>query len=95
MFPPVETLGPDSAVIVHFQVTHALALQRSVDHAGEFDSDDYVQRLVPALARELFDADYLMLGVLEGGLATHEKRLRRIFQWLRPDGRLYPPDVGG
>ena len=95
VLPPVETLGPESAVVIHFQVTHALALQRALDHALEFESDDYVQRLNPALARELFDADYLMLGVLEGGIATHEKRLRRIFRWLRPDGRLYPPEADG
>lgn len=91
--PPVDSMGPDSALIVHFQVTHALALQRALDHGGEFENEKSVARLIPSLARELFDADYLMLGVLEGGMATHEKRLRRIFLWLRPDGVLWPsPD---
>ena len=89
--PPVDSMGPDSAIIVHFQVTHALALQRALDHGGEFENEKSVARLIPSLARELFDADYLMLAVLEGGMATHEKRLRRIFLWLRPDGVLWPP----
>jgi hypothetical protein len=89
--PPLETLGSNSAIVVHFQVTHALALQRALDHGGEYEKDENVTRLVPSLARELFDANYLMLGVLESGLATQEKRLRRIFEWLRPDGVLWPP----
>ena len=88
--PPVETLGANSAIVVHFQVTHALAIQRALDHGGEYEKDENVARLVPSLARELFDADYLMLGVLESGLATQEKRLRRIFEWLRPEGVLWP-----
>lgn len=92
--PPVDSLNADSALVVHFQVTHALALQRALDHGGEFDSPANVTRLTPALARELFDADYLMLGVLEGGLATREKRLRRIFRWLRPQGALFPAPSG-
>lgn len=92
--PPVATLEADSAVVVHFQVTHALALQRALDHGVEFDSPANVARLTPALARELFDADYLMLGVLEGGMATREKRLRRIFRWLRPQGVLFPAPTG-
>ena len=89
--PDAETLGSNSAIVVHFQVTHALALQRALDHGGEYEKEESVARLFPSLARELFDADYLMLGVLEGGLATQEKRLRRIFEWLRPDGVLWPP----
>lgn len=92
--PPVDSLGADSALVVHFQVTHALALQRALDHGSEFDSPANVTRLTPALARELFDADYLMLGVLEGGLATREKRLRRIFRRLRPQGLLFPAPAG-
>jgi hypothetical protein len=89
--PPVDTLGANSAIVVHFQVTHALALQRALDNGGEYENCENVARLVPSLARELFDAHYLMLGVLESGLATHEKRLRRIFEWLRPEGVLWPP----
>lgn len=89
--PPVETLGPNSAIIVHFQVAHAMALQRALDHGGEYENEESVARLIPSLARELFDADYLMLGVLQGGLATQENRLRRIFQWLRPDALLWRP----
>jgi len=89
--PPVESLGANSAIVVHFQVTHATALQRALDHGGEYEKERNVARLVPSLARELLDADYLMLGVLESGLATHEKRLRRIYRWLRPEGVLWPP----
>lgn len=88
--PPVDTLGADSAIVVHFQVTHALALVRALHQPAEFESGADVKRLAPVLARELFDADYLMLGVLEGGLATHERRLRRIYAWLRPGALLYP-----
>lgn len=91
--PPVETLGPDSAIVVHFQVTHALALKRALDQGHEFDSDASVERMTPMLARDLFDADYLILGVLQGGLATRELRLRRIFRWLRPEGDLWPSDA--
>lgn len=88
--PSMEALGADSARVVHLQVTHALALQRALDHGAELALPANVQRLTPVLARDLFDADYLMLGVLQGGLATREKRLRRIFAWLRPEGILFP-----
>ncbi|OHE80839.1 MAG: hypothetical protein A2X76_12305 [Lysobacterales bacterium GWF1_69_6] len=91
--PPVEALGPDSAIVVHFQVIHALALQRALDQGREFDSDASVERMTPILARDLFDADYLILGLLQGGLATRELRLRRIFRWLRPGGILWPSDA--
>ena len=89
--PPVERLMEDSAIVVHFQVSHLMALQRALDHGGEYESDDNVARLTPSLSREVFDAHYLMMGVLENGLATREKRLRRIFTLLRPAGLLWPP----
>jgi len=87
----VELLERDSAVIVHFQISHALALRRALDQGRDFEDEATVERLTSDLSRELFDAEYLMLGVLEGGLATHEKRLRRLFHWLRPEGLLWPP----
>lgn len=41
---------------------------------------------------DVLDANYLIMGVLEGSLATHEKKLRRWFRLLCLDGRLYPDD---
>lgn len=89
--PPVEAMGADSAIVVHFQTHYAMALQRALDHGAEVVSDDFAARHGDALVHDLFDLDYLVLGVLEGGLATHEKRLRRLFVWLRPEGTLWPP----
>lgn len=91
--PDLSALGPDSALIVHFQVHYAMALQRALDHGPDVLADDFQARFQTALAHDQFDADYLVLGVLEGGLATSEKRLRRLFRWLRPNGVLWPPDT--
>src|SRR5690606_11259495 len=89
--PSMATLGEDSAIVVHFQVSYAMALQRARDHGADVQSETFEARFHEALVHDLFDADYLVLGVLEGGFATYEKRLRRIFAWLRPRGTLWPP----
>lgn len=41
------------------------------------------------IEHDVLDAHYLILGVLEGSLATQEKKLQQWFRLLRPDGTLY------
>lgn len=40
----------------------------------------------------LFDMQYAVLGLLEGGLATEDAWLRKLFRLFRPDGLLLPSD---
>jgi hypothetical protein len=56
------------------------------------------------LEHDVLDAQYLLLGVLEGAFATQERKLQEWFTALRPDGTLYtvddhsfgvPPSPGG
>ncbi len=47
------------------------------------------------LEHDLHDMDILILGVAEGALATHERKLRRWFRLLAPEGLLLPPDPPG
>jgi hypothetical protein len=44
------------------------------------------------LENYLFDMQYGVLGLLEGGLATEDDWLRRLFKIFRPDGLLLPTD---
>ena len=44
------------------------------------------------IEHDVLDAQYMFIGVLEGSFATHEKKLRRWFTAIRPDGALFGKD---
>lgn len=42
------------------------------------------------LPNDFIDLEYLVIGLVAGAFATREKRLRRWFRLLSPDGELLP-----
>ena len=49
---------------------------------------DPTPELCRKLEHDVLDAQYLILGVLEGGFATKDRKLQRFFKILCPDGIL-------
>ena len=43
------------------------------------------------LRHDVIDMEYLILGVLQGALASKDRRMRTMFTLLRPDGAVLPP----
>jgi hypothetical protein len=89
--PSVALVGPDWACVRLMQVQ----LLFGVDIWYRFGDNFPVEPTGAAYERfehDVLDANYLIMGVLQGSLATHEKKLRRWFRLLRPDGHLYPDD---
>ncbi|PPE68013.1 hypothetical protein [Caldimonas caldifontis] len=50
-------------------------------------------RVMETLEHDVHDAQMLVLGVLEGGLATKDRKLRTWFKLLNPSGHLEPPQT--
>lgn len=44
------------------------------------------------IEHDVLDAQYMLIGVLEGSFATDEKKLRKWFTAIRPDGALFGKD---
>lgn len=90
--PPAELVGPEWACVCLMQV-HLLF---GIELLYRFGTHNFPKapkgRAYERFEHDVLDANYLILGVLEGSLATHEKKLRRWFRLLRPDGRLHPDD---
>lgn len=89
--PPVALVGTEWACVCLFQVQ----LLFGVDIWLRFGDNVPVEPTGAAYERfehDVLDANYLIMGVLQGSLATHEKKLRRWFRLLRPNGHLYPDD---
>ena len=45
------------------------------------------------IEHDVLDAQYLLVGVLEGSFATHEKKLQKWFKLILPHGHLYAEDA--
>ena len=45
------------------------------------------------IEHDVLDAQYLFIGVLQKSFATHERKLRRWFKLIHPDGKLFGKDA--
>ena len=88
-FPPIKRNPEDWAFVRWLQVKMLFATHLFVRYRGRLR-----QMLTPAvrlrLEHDVHDAQILALGVLEGALATKEKKLREWFHLLKPGAILLP-----
>ena len=88
-FPPADLVTPSWALFRYLQVQLLMALDIYSRYRGKIPN---VADLTPAwyekIEHDLHDAEYLVLGVLEGSFATNELKLQRYWKMLRPDGVL-------
>lgn len=96
--PPDDAVKPAPAALLTDEWIHFRWLQvklwASLDlrlRLGQLDGEITGERR-HRLENFLFDMQYGMLGILEGGLATKDQWLRDLFKLFRPDGLLLPSD---
>jgi hypothetical protein len=89
--PPADIVSPDWACVRLLQIHLLFAADRWV-RFGSQPTTELTPRAYRELEHDVLDVHYLVLGVLEGSFATNEKKLRRWFRLLRPDGHLFPDD---
>jgi len=88
--PPTENMDRSWAIFVHQVVAWLFALDMAERRWSELHQPGFAEANAVKLEHDVLDAEYLALGVLEGGLATHERKLRSWFRLLCPDGVLIP-----
>jgi hypothetical protein len=86
--PPQNLVGDDWAVYRYLQVKMLFALDLYVRYQGSMPQD-MSEATFERMEHDVLDAQLLILGCLEGSFATREKKLKRWFRLLRPDGLLY------
>lgn len=82
-------LGPEWTIHrwVQAQLLYGLEL---TERRGRLAAKEITPKQKERLQHDVLDIEYLVLGVLEGALATKDKRMRGVFELLRPDGVLLP-----
>ena len=85
--------GPEWALYRWTQVTLLYALELLERH-GQLVSEELTAKQREKLQHDVIDMQYVVLGVLEGALASKDKRMRAMFKLLRPDGAVLPLDPG-
>ena len=80
-------LGPEWTIYrwVQVQLLYGLDL---VERHGSMTSEALTPKQRERLQRDVIDIEYVILGVLQGALATNDRRMRGMFTLLRPDGAL-------
>lgn len=86
--PPASILTQDWALFRWQQVQLLFALDAFCRYGGRVP-DTLSGKAYEKVEHDVLDAQYLLLGVLEGSLATREKKLQRWFSLLSPNGQLY------
>ena len=87
-------LGPEWTIYRWVQAQLLYGLELTERH-GRLTPNGITPKQREKLQHDVLDIEYLVLGVLEGGLATKDKRMRGMFELLRPDGVLLPTDRRG
>ena len=84
-------LGPQWTIYrwVQAQLLYGLEL---TERNGRLTPNGITPKQKEKLQHDVLDIEYLVLGALEGALATTDKRMRGMFELLRPDGVLLPSD---
>lgn len=88
-FPVIETNLEEWAIIRWLQVKMLFALNLFVSYRGRLQQS-LTDKVRLRLEHDIHDAQILVLGILEGALATNENKLREWFQLLRPFSTLIP-----
>jgi hypothetical protein len=81
-------ITPSWTLFRWFQVQMLLAIDLYVRYSGTIPQP-LTDNLYKKLEHDVLDAQYLILGTLEGSFATRERKLIRIFELICPEGRLF------
>ena len=82
-------LGPEWTIYRLVQVQLLYALEW-LEKRGQLDPVKLTPKERENLQHDVIDIEYVILGVLQGALASRDKRMRAAFRTLRPDGVLLP-----
>lgn len=85
LFPPVT--GPEWAYFRWLQVQMLFSIDLHIRYQGRL-RDNLTKNVLEKLEHDVHDAQALVLGVLEGAMATREEKLARWFKLLSPNGDL-------
>lgn len=86
--PPAELIDRHWALYRWLQVRLLFVVDIYCRYGGTVPQHS-VGRVFERLEHDVQDAQYLVLGVLEGSFATRERKLQRWFSLLCPEGELY------
>ena len=84
-----SAFGPERALYRWTHVTLLYALELLEKH-GQLAPEILTMKQREKLQHDVIDMQYVVLGVLQGALASKDKRMRAIFRLLRPDGAVLP-----
>lgn len=87
-FPPARYLSEEWALYRSLQVLFLFSLDLYARYGNTLRAP-LSQKTEEKIEHDVLDAQYLLIGVLEGSFATDELKLRRWFSLLRPDGHLF------
>lgn len=82
-------LGPEWTIYRLLQVQLLYALEW-LERRGQLDPVKLTPKERENLQHDVIDIEYVILGVLQGALASTDKRMREVFTTLRPDGVVLP-----
>lgn len=91
-FPPRRLLTEKWAIYRHLQVQFLFALDLYA-RFGTALAEPMSAEKEEEIEHDVLDAQYMLVGVLEGAFATNERKLQRWFRLLRPDGLLLRRDA--
>ncbi|MBC7163124.1 MAG: hypothetical protein H5U26_13600 [Immundisolibacter sp.] len=87
--PPAEIVTPEWALFRWVQVQLLMSLDVFFRYRGRVpEASALTHCWYEKIEHDFLDAEYLVLGVLEGAFATFERKLQAYWQMLRPDGVL-------
>jgi hypothetical protein len=86
--PPADIVTRDWALFRWVQVKLLFALDVYCRYSGKLP-EPLSTKVHERLEHDVLDAQYLILGLLEGAFATREKKLQRWWRLLSPKGALY------
>ena len=87
--PPAEIITPSWALFRWVQVQLLMSLDVFFRYNGKIpEASALTCHWYEKIEHDLLDAEYLVLGVLEGSFATTELKLQSYWRLLRPDGVL-------
>lgn len=86
-FPPQRLVAEKWAIYRHLQVRFLFALDLYA-RFGTALAEPMSAANEQHIEHDVLDAQYMLIGVLQGALATQEKKLQRWFKLLQPDGLL-------
>lgn len=93
--PPAEIVDENWVSFRLMQVKLLFAMELTHRLGSRDMPPELGRKAFTELEHDVLDQQYLIQGVLEGSLATEEKKLQRWFRLLRPDGQLHcRPSVG-